>query len=203
MTTKGLPKRLETAFKHFSEKDLENMLLQLCPALEATAKKAFPEINSPGRRVKKWLEKNTALIFYVGCGLTHPITFVTDNPDAHLTINWGGKGSLAEVFYKLVRCHLTHEAEIPEEDIEMIWGYGLGCENNKVIVSSAMIVGLMLCIVGDPVNESHKNSIPSGPELLFPDIRDTEKNIAININQHWGELLSIKEKIYFNCNQIA
>ena len=60
-------RRIETAIKHLVEKDYENGLIQVCIAIDGTAKKKWPR-DKPGMRIRKFVDEYEALIWQFASG---------------------------------------------------------------------------------------------------------------------------------------
>jgi hypothetical protein len=94
-----------------------------------------------------------------------------------------GEKKFEQVLYDLVRCSLLHDGCLPKE-IEITEDNKIGVTiDGKVIFSKKLIWGMILSVIGAPVNKDE----------IIPDFYTTSiKQITLKLNELWGE----KEKIY-------
>lgn len=166
--------RIKEAIDKLSKGEYENALIQVCIAIDATAKKEYPG-KKPGERCKKFLRDNQAFITRVGVGLLEihgDILFASD-------LKNGKKDkSLEQVLYRLVRCSLLHEGELTEE-VLFTTNNKIGMTNEGIIILPInMIWAIILAIVGSGVNTQERL-----PDYCTISIGKT----TMRLNDLWGK----------------
>lgn len=147
-----IKKRIKKAIIDFSQGDLEDSLIQVFIAIDATAKKEG-HTGGNGERCKKFLDKNRALITKVGFGFWEfqgKLIFGSGNPK-----NKNDSISLEEILYHSLRCTLLHEGTIPDTIIfceETVFG----SENGKYLFPKRFVMGLIFSVIGSPANKNER-----------------------------------------------
>jgi len=167
--------RVDEAYVKLGSDDLENSLIQLSIAIDATAKRKFKKEKKVGRRIKKFVDEYEDLIIHFSMAGQLRI-FARDG------IVYGKKGSLGNVVYKSIRCALLHEADISDQ-VVFKKGTVLGMDNGKFIVTDQFLWGLILILVGDKININQRFKIPR--EMIFNGVR-------LKLNDCWGNIEHIK-----------
>ena len=179
--------RIKEAIDKLSKGDYENALIQVCIAVDATAKKEYPG-KKTSHRCKKFLRKNQAFITKVGLGLLEIHGDIFFGPSD--SVDKKRDKSLEEVLYKLVRCSLLHEGKLAEE-VEFTTKNIFGISREGVIILPInMIWAIILAIVGSEVNAKER--------LLAYSTISIGKT-TIRLNELWGK----KKKIYMIARQEA
>lgn len=142
-----ISRRIETAIKHLIDKDYENALIQISIAVDATAKRKWQKLKV-GERIKKFIKENEAFIYQTASS-------------GGLFICQGGglimQGKeLPEIIYKLIRCTLQHGDELSDYIIIKESFNTLGVVNNKIIINTGHIYGLLFSVIFDPINNMEK-----------------------------------------------
>src|SRR5258705_292085 len=91
---------LSKSFALYNANDLDNALIQLCIALDATAKNEYPRIKKVGERFKTFVKANQDII-----------TFFTFNTNMFIDCQFGDY-TIEQFIYKVLRCGLLHEGEV-------------------------------------------------------------------------------------------
>lgn len=121
----------------------------LAPALEATAKKRYPD-EKPSPRTQRFLKDERNLIY----GLSTQFQFAVEGDGAMIH---GQDGELHRIIYKFIRCALAHEAQIDFSKIVLggdfgiaqilLQGSSLVVPPGKYLISSATIFSLIFSVV--------------------------------------------------------
>jgi len=148
----GIPKRIRMSLESFFQDDLENSLYQISAAIEATAKKRYPNWK-PAKRVRRFLNSELDIIY----GLSTMNRF-TIGPNANIIhAKDNGKDlQLSDIIYQYIRCDLAHEATINKKILLggqfgvagiHLEGLSLTRDNGKFLVSRATVMALIFCVV--------------------------------------------------------
>jgi len=168
--------RVDEAYMKLLSGDLENALIQLSIAIDATAKKKFNNEKKVGKRVKTFVNEYEDLITHLSM-VGQLRIFATGG------VSYGNKGDLGEVLYKSIRCALLHEADISNQ-VVFKSGTMTGMENGKFIVTEQLLWGLLLILVGEETNSSQK--LKQDHRMIFNDQN-------LDLNNLWGNLDGIKK----------
>jgi len=173
----GVAARVKEAIDKMNLGDPDNALVQICLALDATAKKEYPK-NKVGERIKEFLRDNQVFL----------TSFVNLEVGGDILMEFQGKSGepetrrLEEVLYKLVRCALVHEAELSDRVIvtsELKFGLS---KDSKFILSLGLIWGMIIAVIGSPANLQERV-----PDSYGISVRG-EKFI---LNELWGKKVEI------------
>jgi len=167
--------RIEKAILDLSINDYENALVQISIAIDATGKKIKPK-SKVGIRCRSFINENHSFIYHVAMGGSLKI-------HSEGKILYGELGDLGQILYKSVRCALLHEADI-SKTIIFKNGFALGQRNGKFIITTNMLFGLILAIVGEPKNNN---------EIMKQNLTVSLNGIVININEYWGKHEGLKK----------
>lgn len=167
--------RIDEAFIKLVSGDLENALIQLSIAIDATAKRKFTKEKKVGSRVKRFINEYEDLI-------THFSMAGQLRVFAGGGITYGEKGNLGEVVYKSIRCALLHEADISKQVIFKC-GISMGREDGKFIVTDQLLWALILILIGDETNADQ--TLKQRHIMKF-------NNVNLELSELWGDLESIK-----------
>jgi len=173
-------KYITSAFEKIDQDELEFAFFQLCPPIDATAKKRYPR-KGVGARIEKFLNDEINTIIKLGTGIG-PI-FVDKGG-----INLGDE-SLERRLYKLVRCGLVHDAEWPHEVAISRKGRGkmhFGYSNRVFIIPDNYIRMLPIILIGAPENLNRN----FGSAYIIQ-IGQTK----INLNDFWGAMADLQIEI--------
>jgi len=168
--------RIDEAYIKVSLNDLENALIQLSIAIDATAKKKFNGEKKVGKRIRLFIDEYEDLITHFSMAGQLRI-FAKEG-----TL-YGDKGSLGDVVYKSIRCALLHEADISDQ-VVFRNGQIQGMDNGKFIVTDQLLWGLLLILIGDQVNSKQK--LKQQHKMNF-------NGVVLELNDLWGNLGGIKK----------
>jgi hypothetical protein len=135
--------------------DYENCLIQVCIALDATAKRAFPT-ESGNQAFKHFVHDNMKLITMVAFQRGRSILnlhLAHRNPK--LRPDRDGVCALQEILYHVVRCGLIHEGKLPP-DMEFRPGRIVSLDGNHLVLPAESLMGLILAVVSSPLNATEK-----------------------------------------------
>jgi hypothetical protein len=177
--------RVGEAIKKLLEKDYENAIVQISIALDSTSKRAYGG-DKVGERFRRFITEHEEFIIYValGCG---PRFYYEGDAKKQGAFKFGARGTLANVIYKYVRNALLHEGDL-SSDVVLREGSIMGHEGDKFILGSEMIMGLLLSVIGAPVNAQERLDEPCSFSC-------GEANLPLD--ELWGKLDTIKKTI--NC----
>ena len=167
--------RIDEAYIKLVSYDLENSLIQLSIAIDATAKKKYNGEKKVGKRVRKFVEEYEDLITHFSMAGQLRI-FAAGG------ISYGDKGSLGNVVYKSIRCALLHEADLSEQ-VVFKRGQLQGMDHGKFIVTDQLLWALILILVGEKANSHQK---------LKQNHKMTFNGVNLELNELWGKLEEIK-----------
>ena len=167
--------RVDEAFIKLVSDDLENSLIQLSIAIDATAKKKFANEKKVGKRVRRFVGEYEDLITHFSMAGRLRIF-------SRGGISYGDKGSLANVVYKSIRCALLHEADISEQ-VVFRSGTVQGMDSDKFIVTDQLLWALILILVGEKANSNQKLKHPR---------KMTFNGVVLELDELWGNLEKIK-----------
>jgi len=167
--------RVDEAYLKLLSGDLENSLVQISIAIDATAKKKYSKEKKVGKRIRRFVMEYEDLIIHLSmAGMVRIIT-----PDG---ISYGEKGNLGDIVYKSIRCALLHEADISDRVI-FKKDPMMGMESENFIVTDQLLWAFILILVGDQTN-SNQN--------FKQDRLMTFNGSTLNLNQLWGKLEEIR-----------
>lgn len=169
-------KRIDEAYEKLVAKDFENALIQLSIAVDSTAKNVFTNEKKVGKRIRSFISQNEDLLTHYSMNGSLRI-FATGG------IYYGDQGRLEEVFYTSIRCALLHEGTV-EQKIAFKVGTITGMDDGRFIVTDQMLWGILILVVGEPVNSNQKlvseKTIRMGEEKYY-------------LSQFWGRSDLIKQ----------
>ncbi len=169
-----ISKRISAAMRHLSEKDYENALIQITIAIDATAKKKWPE-KGVGTRIRNFIKEYESFIYKMASS-------------GHIILISGriliqGR-ELSTIIYDLVRCALQHGDELGDRVIILGNANTIGVKDGKIIINVGHIYGLLLSVILDPTNILEH--CDSNPFLQEGDTR-------ILVNEIWGNMNKFRE----------
>lgn len=169
----GVAARVKEAIDKMNLGDPDNALIQICIAVDATAKSEYPK-NKVGERTKKFLRNNQVFL----------TAFAKLAVGGDILLQFRGKNGepetkkLEESLYKLVRCALMHEAELSDRVTYIPEPcFGLS-KDGKFILSLNLIWGMINAVIGSPANSRER-----APENYWISIGGQK----ISLNELWGK----------------
>lgn len=172
----SIAKRIKEAVNYLNNDDLEASLLPLCTAIDATAKKTYPNLKENKKKMTKWLRYKQGFVTWFllrGAELT-----------GNIKIQSMGK-SLEDCVYLWIRCDITHEAKL-DKKISLTNIPVLGTTNDGLLFSKRHCEGLVLAVVSSPINSSEKFSDQVNCYFLPEDVQ---------LNDLWGKELEVRQKL--------
>jgi hypothetical protein len=156
----------------YNVNDLDNALIQICIALDGTAKKEYPKIKKVGKRFKEFVKSNQDIITY--------FTFGTN-----VFINCQfGKYTIEELIYEVLRCGLLHEAEVPEMIKFVEPNQPIAISDKMWCIPKTFIFGTLLAIIGAKSNAN---------QLLSDNIEVTIMDQKFKVNDLWGHANIVRQ----------
>jgi hypothetical protein len=158
----GIADRLAETMEKMSAKQVDNALIQVSIALDATAKKVH---GKGGRQVyQTFIHDNLGLITRISFG--PPVLNIRVKYDLNrnqpadqpaITPDADGRFTIEQVLYHAVRCGLLHESHIPEDlvfsDEQMIKVDSAADPGNpRLVLPSSLVYGLIVAVVTEPAN---------------------------------------------------
>jgi len=180
----GISKRIFETFRKLHEGDLENALLQVCLAIDATAKNKYGKKTGVGARFRKLIDDNEQFIRFVHMGGKTYLLVTGD-------LKFADRGKISNVVYKYMRNPLVHEGD-STSNIAFSTESKIGHEGEKFIVNHYLIWGLALVVVGDSTNDNC--NFDEEIEILIDEVE-------LKINSLWGSMDNIKQA--FNYREIS
>ncbi len=166
--------RVEECINKYNANDLENALIQICIALDGTAKKEFPKIKKVGERFKAFVKKNIDII-----------TFFTFNTNMFIDCQFGDY-TIEHFTYKVLRCGLLHEGEIPYLFEFAEPGQPVFISDTKWCFPKTFIFGTLLAVIGAETNCKQN---------LTDTLSVTIMGQTYKVNDLWGRADIIRQKM--------
>ena len=157
--------RVTECINKYNANDLENSLIQLCIALDGTAKKEYPQIKKVGERFKAFVKANQDII-----------AFFTFNTCVFVDCQFG-QYTIEQFIYKVLRCGLLHEGEVSAMFKFVEAGEPISIGDNQWCFPKTFIFGALLAVIG-----ARSNSKQSVDQQLGLTIMGNR----LTINELWG-----------------
>lgn len=174
----GVASQVTDAMKKLAERRFEDAVVSASIALSATARLEYPKDRDKAA-CRKFFEHNLPIICKIGWvafGVSQPINFRYRRLDSRapgISVR-----TMPEMLYDVVRCTAVHEAGLPDNlrftELPLIQT-GL---DGELVLPIDVIYGLLLAIVGSPVNAGEHSD--GEPVFSFG-------GKSIRINELWGE----------------
>ena len=184
----SISKRVAEAIEKLAASDPEGALLPISTALDATATKHF------GRRgrtsYKDFIYQNLELISRIAFGPTiQNLNLKYEHPELPETPD--NMHSIQDILYHVVRCSLTHSAELPSSLIFTNEGK-LEVREGRLVFPDSLIYGIIVAVVVCPANSDQ--SISSGYRISMSDN-------SLELNDFWGQREKL-DQFYVSRNAI-
>jgi len=172
--------RVQEALIKLKEHNVDNALIQLSIAVDATAKKMYPQLKN-AQRIKRFLTVKRAFIWWC---------LFNGIPDSNsqLCLSFADKGyvSIEDIMYKYIRCSLLHEGEMHEN---IIFDY---VEYFKVNADSSLIlpVGYLYAILWAVISSDENKG-----EKMNCDFFSCFGKEKVNLNDYWGDEVGLRDAI--------
>lgn len=145
----GIGKRIDECLGKINEHDAENAFIQLSIAIDGTSKLAYPQISSSAKRNKQFIIDNMPFVLWSLVNGTptdcKSMTFQMEEDNKKI--------SFEDVMYKLLRCTLLHEGNMPDM-VEFVEDEYIANVDGKIILPVAIISAYCWAIIAHPVNKS-------------------------------------------------
>ena len=140
----GIGKRVKEAIEKMQTADPEAAWIPTSIALDATAKKEYPNVKKVGERYKKFIHENFRLISRLSFGgvTIGRMHLGYQHPD--IKIDDKGTCSIEEILYHAVRCGLLHEGNLPK-NLRFVRRNIIQRKEGVLILPSSMIYGIIIC----------------------------------------------------------
>lgn len=168
--------RIKEAVDYMNLGNPVSALIQVCIAVDATAKKELKD-KRVGDRITKFLRNNQEFILLIGLGKAR------GGASDHIFQFKISEGKyeykkLEEVLYELVRCTLLHEGDLSSK-VVIVPQLELGFSKDRQFkLSVGLIWGMILAVVASPANSDQQ--LPN--HYLIP-IKGQNKAL----NELWGK----------------
>lgn len=164
--------RVIECINKYNDNDLANALIQMCIALDGTAKKEYPKIKKVGKRFKEFVKANQDII-----------TFFTFNTNIFINIQIG-KYAIEKFMYEVLRCGLLHEADVPEMVKFVEPGQPITISQNRWCLPKTFIFGTLLAVIGAASNASQ--SVPNEIGVVI-------MGQMFKVNDLWGRADMVRQ----------
>lgn len=178
----GIGNRIDECLEKIKISDGENAFIQLASAIEGTSKLAYPHITSSARRYKQFIKDSMPFVFW-------SLTNGTPSETKHFTFQTKdyNEFSLEDVMYKLLRCSLFHEGEMPDL-VTFTNNNCIANLNDKIILPLAFIEAYCWAVIANPVN---KNAYLERNHMVSP----FGTTVIYDLNDYWGNEKMLREVI--------
>ena len=166
--------RVEESINKYNSNDLENALIQVCIALDGTAKKEFPSIKKNNKRFKAIVSANIDII-----------TFFTFNTNVFVNCKFG-EYTIEQFIYEVLRCGLLHEGEISARFRLIEAGEPILIGGNQWCFPKTFIFGTLLAVIGAPSNSNQKVEDHLSVKIMGSQFK---------INDLWGRADLIRQAV--------
>lgn len=143
----GIGKRIDECLGKLKNGDGENAFIQLSIAIEGTSKLAYPNIKGSAQRNKQFIKDSMPFVFW---SLTNGTP--STSKSFSFVLEDGTEVTLEDVMYKLLRCSLVHEAEMPDI-VEFTTNNYIAICDGKIILPLAIISSYCGAIIAHPINK--------------------------------------------------
>lgn len=157
--------RVLECINKYNANDLDNALIQICIALDGTAKNEYPRVKKVGERFKAFVRSNQDII-----------TFFTFNTNMFIGCQFG-EYTIEQFIYKVLRCGLLHEGEVPEMFQFTAPGEPISIGDKQWCLPKTFIFGTLLAVIGAGSNARQKLSNDLGVTIMGRNFK---------VNELWG-----------------
>jgi hypothetical protein len=164
--------RVTECINKYNANDLDNALIQLCIALDGTAKNEYPRMKKVGERFKAFIKANQDII-----------TFFTFNTNIFINCEFGGY-TIEQFIYKVLRCGLLHEGEVSAMFKFAEAGEPLSISGKQWCFPRTFVFGTLLAVIGAPTNARQSVADQLGVTVLGK---------RFKVNELWGRADLVRE----------
>ena len=131
--------RVTECINKYNADDLVNALIQLCIAIDGTAKNEYPR-KKVGERFRAFIKANQDII-----------TFFTFRTNIFIDCQFGNY-TIEEFIYKVLRCGLLHEGEVSAMFKFSDAGEPIAVSDKQWCLPRTFVFGTLLAVIGAPTN---------------------------------------------------
>ena len=168
--------RVRECMDKYGSNDLDNALIQVCIALDATSKNEYPSAKKVSERFKRFVRENLDVI-----------TFFTLNGNIVRDRFQVGDLTFDNLIYKVLRCGLLHEAKVPQLLKFVQPGESVTVSDKQWCLPTTFIMGTLLSVVGASSN---------GGQRLPGQYGVTVAGKQFSLNDLWGHIEAVRAAIY-------
>lgn len=157
-------------------------LVAICNAIDATARKEYKSLKMKvGDRYKKFLSDNLLIITKASYGIAIKVDFRFGNVFRNVKGMESFKNdtdvSIVDIIYHVIRCSLTHEANLP---MELKFHNELQFKNDgqALTMPISLVFGLIAAVVGAPSNAGN---------ITRPDLTMNFPSGQVPLDSLWGQ----------------
>ena len=166
--------RVTECINKYNANDLVNALIQLCIALDGTAKNEYPHMKKVGERFKAFIKANQDII-----------TFFTFNTNIFVDCEFG-EYTIEQFIYKVLRCGLLHEGEVSAMFKFAEAGEPISIGGKQWCLPSTFVFGTLLAVIGAPTNARQSVADHVGVTVLGK---------RFKVNELWGRADLVRKTI--------
>lgn len=172
--------RVQEALIKLEEHDVDNALIQLSIAVDATAKKMCPKLKN-AQRIKSFLKAKRAFIWW---SLFNGVP----NSDGEFHLSFADKGyvSIEDIMYKYIRCSLLHEGEVPVNISFDYVEYFKVNADSSLILPVAYLYAILWAVIS--CNENINERMTRDFFICFGSKK-------ANLNDYWGDEVGLRDAI--------
>ncbi len=164
--------RVTECINKYNSNDLDNALIQLCIALDGTAKNEYPRIKKVGERFKAFIKANQDII-----------TYFTFNTNMFIDCQFG-QYTIEQFIYKVLRCGLLHEGEVSAMFKFVEPGEPISIGDKQWCFPKTFIFGALLAVIGASSNSKH---------IVAEHLGVTVMGKNFKLNELWGHAELIRK----------
>ncbi len=188
----SIAQRIMEAIDRMAEGKAEAALISASIAVDATARKEYPQIKQDHRRYQKFLSSNLALITRTAFGNVAITKSLRLNyQHQRLRADKDGLCSFEQIMHFVVRCGLVHEAEIPNT-LAFTDEKPISVRDGRLILPAGFVYGLIAAVVASPVNASEQSEAHYGINV------DGE---AFPLGELWGRKCELESLVFGKRNE--
>ncbi len=160
-------------------------LALVCSAVDATASRKYPEIQTNNGRYKRFLKDNMRVITTYGFpGLVASEIRIKCDSIPDVKKDSAGHADFCDILYHIIRCSLVHQCVI-DETIAFVHYSHMGDEGNKFHIPNTLVFGLLMAVVLTDCNANQR---------LDRDYRLRLNNEVLDLNDLWGTYAEFADK---------
>lgn len=179
----SISKRIQECINKLQIGDAENAFIQLAIAIDGTAKKEYPNLQTT-KRCKLFLTENLPFVMW-------SLTNGTPTACKKMTFEFVDSDSqpdpipFEDVVYRVLRCSLLHEGEMPQI-VQFTDDNWIAMKNGVMHFPLAIIGALLFAVIASPVNSNE--TVPDHYCFMFG-------NVSASVNEMLGDIERSKELI--------